>query len=164
VRALKRFLMIAGGCLAVLGLGLYANHQAEVHGWLRAFGSRAHTPDEIVVRQRSTINLPGLEGAVRLRVGDIKRGLRAEIEILGPGLVILAAHRAAEVGDRIRFVLASQSYELHVLKYVDEIGSGDFATFRLINTFVIGYRTSVNESGNTCLEKGQVLQRIIVDF
>ncbi len=133
MRALPmRFLLIASSCLVAIGLGLYANNPAGVHEWLRSFGAKEHAPDEIVVRQRSSVDLPGFDGAVRLRVGDIKRGHRAEIELFGTGHVILATGRSAEVGDRITFEYAGQRYELHVLKYADEIGSGDFATFRLI--------------------------------
>ena len=131
MRNLMRFLLISAGCLTVLSLGLYASNHAKVNEWLRSFGSKPHVPGEIVVRQRSTIDLPSFDGAVRLRVGDIKRGQRADIEILGPGSVILAANRAAEVGDSISFNYAEDRYSLHILKYVDEIGSGDFATFDL---------------------------------
>jgi len=126
-----RFLLIASSCLVVIGLGLYASNQAGVHEWLRSFGKKGHAPDEIVVRQRSAVDLPGFDGAVRLKVGDIKRGRRAEIEAIGAGQVVLAANPSAAVGDRITFEHAGLRYELHVLKYEDDIGSGDCATFRL---------------------------------
>lgn len=134
MRQMKQFLLVAAVCLVLLGIGLYASNSTKVHEWLRTYGSKEHAPDEIIVRQRTTIALPVANGEIRMRIGDIKRGARADIEILGPGLTILAANRAAEVGDRISFKHQGQGYEVHVLKYQDEIGSGDFGVFRVIQT------------------------------
>ena len=41
--------------------------------------------DTVQVEQRHSAALPGLGGAVRVRVGDIKRGERTDVEVLGPG-------------------------------------------------------------------------------
>jgi len=131
VRTMIRFALIVGVLLLLVGLGLYVYDMDEVHDWLRPLGRKHHAPDEVVVKQRTTAVLPGLDGTVKVRVGDIKRSKLADIEIIGPDSVTLATNKDAQVGDRIAFTHESKKYELEVIRYVDKLGSGDSATFRI---------------------------------
>ena len=82
------------GCalLFVAGLGWYFQQQGAVHDWLRALGRKHHEADEVVVEQRKSGNLPGFDGVVKIRVGDIKRGKTADLDIIGPhGTVVIEA-------------------------------------------------------------------------
>ena len=84
MRTVIRFALIVGVLLLLVGLGLYVKHMDEVHDWLRPLGRKHHAADEVVVKQRTTAVLPGLDGTVKVRVDDIKRGKTADVEIIGP--------------------------------------------------------------------------------
>ena len=122
------------GCalLFLLGLGLYIPNMNEVHDWLRSVGRKSHAADEMVVRQRTSSVLPGLDGTVTVRIGDIKRGRTADVDIIGPDSVILATKKGAIVGDQIPFSHDGKQYKVEVIRYVDKIGPGDTARFRVI--------------------------------
>ena len=132
MRILIRFTLIVSALLLLVGLGLYVQHMDQVNDWLRQLGRRQHLEDEIVVKQHTTAVLPGLDGNVKVRVGDIKRGKTADITIIGPDSVTLAVNKAGQVGDRIEFTHDGRKYEIEILQYVDKIGPGDSATFRII--------------------------------
>ena len=132
VRTVIRFTLIVSALLLLFGLGLYVQHMSEVHDWLRQFGRRQLPADEILVTQRTTAVLPGLDGTVKVHVDDIKRGKTADITIIGPDSVTLATNKGARVGDRIEFTHDGKKYEIDIIQYVDRIGPGDSATFRII--------------------------------
>ena len=125
------------GCVLLLavGLGWYSLHPSEVHEWLRSLGREPLAEDEVIVKQRGTASFPsgsGIDQDVKIRVGDIKRGRTADIEIIGPDSNFLAMRGGAQVGDRIAFSYGGVNYEVEVIRYVDEIGPGDSAKFRII--------------------------------
>ena len=70
---------------------------------------------ELVVKQRTTTVLSGANGAVKVRVADIKRGKTADVEVVGTNSVILASRKNAQVGDRIPFSHDGRKYEVEVI-------------------------------------------------
>ena len=83
--------------------------------------------------QRSTGTVSGSDGAIRVRVADIKRGKTADVEVIGPKEAILASRKSAQVGDRISFTHNGTTYTLQVVQYRGvALGSGDSAKFRII--------------------------------
>lgn len=133
MRTVTRFALIVGALLLLVGIGLYVQYMDEVHDWLRPLGRKQPlAADEVVLEQRTSAVLPGLDGTVKVRVDDIKQGRTADVEIIGPGSIVLASRKGARAGDRIAFTHDSKEYEVEVVRYVDKIGSGDSATFRLI--------------------------------
>ena len=131
MRTLIRLILIVCTLLFLLGLGLYIPYRDEAHEWVRQLGRKPLAPGEVLLRQRTSADLPGLDGAVKVRVGDIKRGKTADVTILGPEAITLASKASAQVGDRIAFVHNGNKYEVEVVRYVDKIGPGDTATFRI---------------------------------
>jgi hypothetical protein len=90
-------------------------------------------PDEVLVKQRHSAALPGLDGKVQVQVGDVKSEQDADVAIVGPGSRVLASKVAARVGDRIPFEYEGKTYDLEVVRYIDEIvGNDDYARFRLV--------------------------------
>lgn len=87
---------------------------------------------ELVVTQRTSRFVPGSNGDIKIRVGDIKRGKTADVEIIGPNSVILATRKNAQVGDRIPFSHDGRKYEVEVIQYRNELVTGDTARVRLI--------------------------------
>lgn len=125
--------LIGGALLIVLGLGWYWQHPGGVYEWARTLGRKPPlAADEVIVKQRTTAALPGLDGAVKVRVDDIKRGKTADVEILGPDSVTLASKQGAKVGDQIVFTHHGKKYRVDILRYLDEIGPGDSAKFRIL--------------------------------
>ncbi|MSQ93768.1 MAG: hypothetical protein EXR98_04340 [Gemmataceae bacterium] len=88
--------------------------------------------NQVVLKQRTTAALPGLGGAVTVRIDDIKRGQTADIQILGPDSEVLASKQAAQVGDRIPFAYQGKQYEVEVVHYRDRTFHEDEATLRLL--------------------------------
>jgi hypothetical protein len=124
--------LVGSGLLIVLGLGCYWQNPSEVDDWARSLGGKPLADNEIIVKQRMSALLPGLDGVVKIHVGDIERGKTANVDIVGPDSVALASRKRARIGDRIAFTLDCKKYEVEVLRYVDEIGPGDSARFRVI--------------------------------
>ena len=82
----------------------------------------------VVVRQRTTsAPLSGADGAIKVRVADIKRGKTTDVEIIGPNSVILATRKNAQVGDRLTFTHIGRTYAVEVLGFRNELVSGDSA-------------------------------------
>lgn len=128
-----KFALIGAALVIVTGLGWYSQNVGGVHDWFRSFGVQPLPADEIIVQQRGTAALPGVNGDVRVRVGDIERGRTATVEITGPGLAILATKQSAQVGDRIPFTHAGVEYQIEIVRYIDEVGSGDNARIRILH-------------------------------
>lgn len=81
----------------------------------------------VVVKQRATAFLSGADGAIRIRVADIKRGKTADVDIIGPNAAILASRKNAQAGDRIPFSHNGLTYIAEVILYRNELISGDSA-------------------------------------
>ncbi len=124
--------LIAFALVIVFGLGWYSQHPSEVHDWFRSLGRKKPlAADEVVLKQRTSAVLPGLEKPVKVRIDDIKRGKTADVEIIGLESETLASKMNAQVGDRIAFVLDGKKYEVEVIEFVNEFGSRDSARFRV---------------------------------
>ncbi len=85
----------------------------------------------VTVKQRTTVLLSGADGAVKVRVGDIKRGKTADVEVIGPNSVTLAARKNAQVGDRLTFTHNGGSYAVDVIRFHNDLVSGDSAQLRV---------------------------------
>jgi hypothetical protein len=88
--------------------------------------------DEVEVEQRTSAVLPGLDGAVKVRVGDVQRGKTADVEIIGSDSITLATRKGAQVGDRVAFTHDGKKYQVEVVRFRDDIGPSDSARFRII--------------------------------
>lgn len=86
---------------------------------------------DYTVKQRTTVVLNGADGAIKVRVADIKRGKTADVEIIGPNSLILASRKNAQVGDRIPFVHAGRAYEAEVVRYRNLSFGTDVAQIRI---------------------------------
>ena len=83
------------------------------------------------VEQRSLEPVPGFNGEILVNVGDIKRGKRADVEIVNSRNEVLASNARLLKGETLAFVVDSKTYTLKVTDYEDHSIHPDIAHFKI---------------------------------
>ena len=93
---------------------------------------RTFPEQNLFIKQRSTTILSGGDGSVKVHVGDIEGGKKADVEITNQFNKSLATKKDALVGDRIAFSHQGKVYEVQVIRYESAFTGGDSAQLKLI--------------------------------
>jgi hypothetical protein len=113
-------------CCLVIGILLAACSQAPVNPPAELGG----LPLELSLRQRSSQEVPGSAGRLRIELGDVSGGQVVIRLVDTPGGLELAS-RALRRGDQIPFSFAGQACRLELLRLDNALVGEDFATVRL---------------------------------
>ena len=87
-------------------------------------------PVEFTVRQRTTSDVPGAKGEIRVTIDDITRG-QVMVSVAGAEGEVLLAESSLTTGDSAEFELRGQTYVLLLKELNNALVGEDFATFEI---------------------------------
>jgi len=102
---------------------------------LKAVPARLDLPGgrgEVTVTQRSSKEVPGSDGYLRIRIADISAG-QALVEVRGCDGIAFVEETSLRAGEEVRFRLGEEEYALRMEKLKNFLIGDDFAAFSISN-------------------------------
>jgi hypothetical protein len=116
----------------------------------------SNLPIKMTVGQRSTTEVPGSEGALRLTIGDITRGQVIVTLVDKQGEAELAA-TSLKPGDSASFDLGADTYQLKLSELNNALIGDDFATF----TITRGANARANGGSANTLTEAEKIEQLL---
>lgn len=86
---------------------------------------------KMTIYQRDAKEIPGSNGALRVRLGDITAG-QVLVTVEGPGREMLVDKTSMKAGDTVSLVLTEENYILRLDKLINLLMGNDYAVFTLM--------------------------------
>jgi len=87
--------------------------------------------EPVKIDQRGSIDAPGLEGEVRIEVGDIQVGAYAPMTIVDADGNTLVEETVVRQGDVVPFSYGGTDYQVEVVSVIHHLMSADWVTVRV---------------------------------